>query len=113
MWYFHMTLILPRIHISPMLVERFLHLFHLFDGSLLSIMLHPAVQGGINFQSFRIVGIGTIVAIEFLAPCFHPVCYRFAEIVGIAVIGILHTIVQLDFRLLEFFTFFGCQVMVT
>ena len=109
---FYMAFVLPGIDIAPMLIESLLHLLHLFDGSFLGIMLHATVEGGVNLQTFGIISIGTVVAIILLTPRLHPVGHRFTEVVGIAVIGILHTIVQLDFLLLKGFALLRCEMTV-
>ena len=105
-------LVLPGIHITPMLVKSLLNLFHLLDGSLLGIALHATVECGVNLQSFGIVGIDTIVTIILLTPVLHEVSNGFAEIVGSTVVGCLDAVVQFDFFLLEGFALIGSQMMV-
>ena len=112
MRYLDVAFVLPGIDVAPMLVESLLHLFHLLDGSLLGIVLHAQVEGGMNLQTFGVVGVGTVVTIVFLAPLLHPVGNGLAEVVGLAVVGILHTVVELYFGLFQRVAGFGCEVAV-
>ena len=96
-----MTFVLPRIDITPMLIEALLHLLHLLDSSLFGIALHTTVERGVNLQSLSIVSIGPVVTIILFAPVFHPVGHCLAEVVGLTVVGILHAVVEFDFYLLQ------------
>ena len=46
---FDVALVLPGVCAAPVLVEGLLHLFHLLDGGLLSILLQAGVDSGVDF----------------------------------------------------------------
>ena len=82
---FLMAFVLPGIGVAPVLVEGLLHLFHLLDGSLLSIALQAGVEGSVDLQTFGIEGVAVVEVV--LAPIFQIIAHSLAEVVGIAVIG--------------------------
>ena len=82
-----------------MLVEIVLHLSHLLTSGLLSIFLHTGVDGGIYLQTFSIEGVAVIEIV--LTPVFQIVGYCLTEIVGIAIVGGLHAVIELDIELLQ------------
>ena len=108
----YMTLVLPRIRISPVGIECLLHLFHLFDSSILSVFLHTCVDGGVNLQTFSIICILSIVTIIVFTPVFHPVAYSLTEVVGFTIIGILHAVVKFNLNLFQRVTLLLCQMSV-
>ena len=65
----------PRSLRAPMRIKPFLYFAHLTADSFFGILLHPAVECGINFQSVAIE-----VCIIFLAPFLQFIGYGFAEI---------------------------------
>ena len=103
------VLVLPRIlahpvalaHLvamdAPVVVEAFLHLFHLLAGSLLGIFLHAGVDGGVNLQS-----AGVEVVALVLAPVFQVVGDGLAEVLRLSVVVFLHLEVEHDRLLLQF-----------
>ena len=103
-------LVLPGVGASPVLVEGLLYFLHLLVGSLLGIFLHTGVDGGIDLQAFGIEGVAIVEV--FLAPAFQIVGHSLAKVVGIAVVGRLHTVVKFDVELLERVTLFSGQVTV-
>ena len=65
----------PRSLRAPMCIKPFLYFTHLTVDSFFGILLHPAVECGINFQSVAIE-----VCIIFFAPFLQFIGYGFAEI---------------------------------
>ena len=96
---FLMALVLPGVGRAPVLVEVVLHLSHLLAGGLLGVFLHAGVDGGVNLQTFGIEGVAVVEVI--LAPVLQIVGQCLAEVVGIAVVGRLHAVVEFDVELLE------------
>ena len=84
-----MFLVLPRVGVSPMVLEVTLHHLHLLYGSFLGIFLHTGVESGVDFQS---AGIEVITI--FLAPVVEIVCYCLAEILSLSVVTALHAVVE-------------------
>ena len=89
-------------------VEITLHLPHLLAGSLLGIFLHTSVDGGVNLQTLGIKGV-TVVKV-FLAPIFQIIGHSLAEVVGIAIVGRLHAVIESDVELFERVTLFSGQI---
>ena len=86
-----MTLVLPGWGAAPVTVEGLLHLLHLFDGSLFSVLLHTGVDCGVDFQAI-LVEVHTI----FFAPVLQLVLDGFAEVERLTIVIILNAIVQTD-----------------
>ena len=98
--YLNVALVLPGISAAPVRVKALLHLLHLLHGSLLGILLHARVECGVNLQSLGVVGVFVIFAVVVGTPALHKVGHSLAEVVSLAVVGILHAIVELNLQLL-------------
>ena len=83
------SLVLPRIGASPMVIEILLYHHHLFACRLFGIFLHLGVDGRIDFQS-TVVEVISI----FFAPVFQIGSNRFSEIVGLSVVVALYAVVE-------------------
>ena len=94
--YLLMACILPRVGRAPVLVESLLHLLHLFPCSFFCVFLHAGVERGLDAQACSIK-VDTVIA----APILEFVSYCLTEIVGLAVVGILHTIIKFDLELFQ------------
>ena len=86
-----MTLVLPGVDASPVVIELLLQFLHLVPGCLFGILLHARINSGVDLQTIRI----EVVAV-FVAPFAQIVLYGLAEIGGLTIIGILDAIVEVD-----------------
>ena len=77
-------------------IEGLLHLFHLFHSSLFGIFLHTGVEGGLDTQT---IGIEVVTALP--APVFQIIRNSLTEVVGLAVVSCLYTIIELDIQLFQ------------
>ena len=89
-----MSLVLPRVCRSPMVVEGLLYLLHLLVGSLFGILLHARVEGGVDLQPLGIERVTIVVVV--LAPVFQIVGHSLAEVVGVAIVGRFYAVVEFD-----------------
>ena len=95
----HVVGILPGVDGAPVAVEGLLQLLHLLVGSLLGILLHAGVDGGVDLQSLGVEGVAVVVVV--LAPALQVVGHGLAEIVGVAVVDTLDAVVELDLEFLQ------------
>ena len=108
----NVALVLPRICAAPVRVKALLHLLHLLYGSLFGILLHARVECGVNLQSLGVVGVFVVLAIVVGTPALHPVAHSLAEVVSLAVVGILYAVIQLNLQLLQRVALLLSQVAV-
>ena len=97
--YLLVPLVAPRGLCSPVLVEGALYLLHLLHGGVLGIALHPGVERGIYLETLGVQRVAVISVL--LAPVLQVVGHGLAEVVGLAVVGILNAEVQVNLRLLQ------------
>ena len=108
--YLHVALVLPGRCVAPVVVEAGLYHPHLLDGGLLGIALHAGVEGGVDFEAFGVEGVAVIVVL--LAPVLQVVGHGLAEVVGLAVVGALYAVVELDVLPFQRFALLRRQVPV-
>ena len=94
--YFLMPFVLPRISLSPVVVEITLHYLHLFYCRLFGVFLHACINGSINLKS-----TGIEVESVFFAPVVKIVGYCLAEILRLTVIAAFDAVVQLYGHILQ------------
>ena len=80
---------------APVIIEVLLHLLHLLAGSILGILLHAGIDGGVYLQT---AGVEVIALV--LAPVFQVVGHSLTEVFSLSVVVFLYLEVELDrFRL--------------
>ena len=107
-----MALVLPWVSRTPVSVEGLLYLLHLFYCGLLGILLHASVEGGVNLQTFSVVGIFLVLAVVVGTPSLHKVGHSLAEVVCLSVVCVLNAVVELDLKLLKRVALLLCKVAV-
>ena len=90
-----------------MVVEVALHLLHLLYGSLLGVLLHTRVDGGVYLQTG-----GVEIVVVVAAPCAQLVCNSLAEVERRAVVVALNAVVELDVYLGDRVVVGACHVAV-
>ncbi len=91
------VLVYPRVVIAPMVLEVALNDLHLFASSILSILLHPTVDGGVDFQA---TGIEVISLVEE-AVLLEVVRNILTEVERLTIIVLLNLVIELHRQLAE------------
>ena len=86
----------PWVFFAPVVVEVLLHLLHLFDSCLFSILLQTRVDGGIDFQSTAVEVFSIL-----LAPVLQVVGHSLTEIESLTVVVGLDAEVELNVDVAE------------